>query len=76
MPSVSSFLNELNSEYTHLHKTYEDLFWESYMGDHSKNTEKDEALKELDNFRSDADRLKTVEQWLERDLSDIDRDRL
>ncbi len=44
MTETSKYLDFLNNTYFKLHKNYEDLFWISYMGDHSVDKRKDEAL--------------------------------
>ncbi|MBX4199025.1 hypothetical protein KW800_01990 [Candidatus Parcubacteria bacterium] len=56
-----SYLNLLNTEYHKLHKAYEDLFWTSYMGDHSVDKRLNTALKKRDAFRADASLVKKLE---------------
>lgn len=51
---AQQLLKRLNSTYLRLHKEYEDLFWTSYMGDHSVNNRLNTALKARDSFRADS----------------------
>ena len=64
MTVAKKFLDRLNSEYLKLHREYEDLFWISYMGDHSVNAKKDKALARRDAFRSNKKYSEKVKMFL------------
>lgn len=66
MKDVDRYLDSLNKTYFSLHKAYEDLFWLSYMGDHSVNKKKDAALKKRDQFRSNPKFLGEIGLLLEK----------
>ena len=51
MSKAEKFLNKVNAQLVRLHRSYERLFWVSYMGDHSVDEKKNQALNELDVFR-------------------------
>lgn len=65
------FLDFLNQEYHRLHKTYEDLFWISYMGDHSIDRQKDKALAERDSFMSNREYAETVRALLKESKGEL-----
>ncbi|MBI3634547.1 MAG: hypothetical protein HY228_02950 [Candidatus Yonathbacteria bacterium] len=64
MTTTRKFLDKLNMEYLDLHRTYEDYFWTSYMGDHSVDKKKDEALARRDAFRGSREYLYEAKRLL------------
>ena len=60
------FLDSLNKKYFNLHKNYEELFWISYMGDHSVDKRKDEAQRLRDKFRADPALFDKVKLFLQK----------
>ena len=73
--SARALLVALNKTYLRLHKTYEDLFWISYMGDHSVNKKKDEALAKRDAFRADPKHIRQINEAMA-DASNEEKRRL
>jgi len=61
---ITDFLDYLNTEYFKLHKTYEDFFWTSYMGDHSIDEKFKKANTKLTEFRSSQELLEQVDTML------------
>ncbi|MCC7004464.1 hypothetical protein IT397_00895 [Candidatus Nomurabacteria bacterium] len=61
---VKNLLDKLNKEYYKKHKTFEDLFWTSYMGDHSVDGRFAKAKAELEKFKSNRDLAKEVDEAL------------
>lgn len=50
---AQTVLADLNATHHALHAAYEHYFWTSYMGDHSVDVQKNEALARIDAFKSD-----------------------
>jgi len=61
---IENFLETIRKKHVSLHKKYENLFWTSYMGDHSVDDKKNEAQAKLNNFSSDIKNLQTIEKLL------------
>lgn len=56
--SAKALLDYLNDTHVKLHRNYEELFWISYMGDHSVDVRMNEAQQARDAFRANSN-LKT-----------------
>ncbi len=69
MNTATEFLDYLNSTYFTLHKEYEDLFWVSYMGDHSNDKKMNAAQTARDAFRANLELAQKVEGFLKEDKS-------
>lgn len=67
--SASQFLDYLNETYDKLHTVYEDLFWISYMGDHSVDKKLTAALAARDAFRSNPEFLEQAKIFLKKSSS-------
>lgn len=61
---IQKLIERLRGEHVSKHKAYEDLFWISYMGDHSVNTKKEKAQKEIEAFFSNTANLEDVKTAL------------
>jgi Zn-dependent oligopeptidase len=64
MTEAEKYLYFLNKKYHKLHKTYEELFWQSYMGDHRVDKRKDIALAKRDSFRANSAYLAQVNKLI------------
>lgn len=64
MTAAEKFLLELNQTYVKAHKAYEELFWLSYMGDHSVDARKNKAQAELDALRGSSELYKKAKSLL------------
>lgn len=64
MKAALDLLEKLNTEYVELHEKYEDYFWNSYMGDHSKDEEFNTSNKDLEAWKTSATLMQEVEEAL------------
>ncbi|MFA5072202.1 MAG: hypothetical protein WC511_07690, partial [Candidatus Pacearchaeota archaeon] len=64
MNQALKFIDQLNKEYLKIHKKYEELYWISYMGDHSVDKELNKAHKAKDAFLSNNEYYNKVNSLL------------
>ncbi len=64
--STKALLEYLNTTFARLHKNYEELFWLSYMGDHSVDKSMNNAMALRDSFNANPDLKKEVEFHIKR----------
>lgn len=62
--NAEALLARLNKEYLKIHRDYERLFWKSYMGDHSVNSQFSKAQMAREAFRSNEDYATKVSEAL------------
>ncbi|WP_434362767.1 M3 family metallopeptidase [Parasalinivibrio latis] len=72
--SATQFLNELNASYLAIHRTKEDLFWDTYMGTSDDHAGAAEAQTRWTDFLSDASRIAEIKAQIEAagSISDAD----
>jgi len=62
--STTNLLNRLNQEYILVHKTYEDLFRQTYMWDHSVDDQFNKAQTEFENFKTEEINLIKIQKQI------------
>ena len=62
--TAKALLDYLNTTYPKLHTAYEELFWISYMGDHSVNPAKDEAQNNKELFTTNEELSEAINSFL------------
>lgn len=75
MVLAPTFLKQMNQSYLKLHKKYEELFWVSYMGDHSVDKHMNAARAARDAFQGSAEHLRQAQELLKK-ASPKDKKRL
>ncbi len=62
--NADELLHYLNTTYSKIHTTFEDLFWISFMGDHSVNDKKELASKARNEFRANEMLKNAVDEYI------------
>jgi oligoendopeptidase F len=62
--TATTYLNRLNRDYLSIHRTKEDLFWETYMGTSDDHEGSAQAQTQWTNFLSDPGRITEIEQYI------------
>ena len=61
---IKAFLKKLNTTYARLHKSYENYFWKSYMGQPEYDEKMNLAMERRDAFRGNRKHLETISSML------------
>ncbi|MDC0610189.1 M3 family metallopeptidase [Vibrio sp.] len=70
--TATSYLNTLNQEYLSIHRTKEDLFWETYMGTSDDHDASAEAQTQWTEFLSNSARISELTDQIEQAKSIAD----
>lgn len=71
-----SVLEKLNTEYLIVHMEYERLYWISYMGDKSVDSNFQKAKVQWDNFRESRENAKRIDEYLKKETDEELKKRL